>query len=216
MIRALAVLLVLAGCAASPARQSGPRIVTIEQAQLLSQVRFLNYDSGGARFDAEAPLPGGRVARISGSVDWRAHRAAGSLGTAGSSLGRARIAWTPATLTVTPAGGRAATRALAPRVSAVDTLLLLILQLAQSRPENPQLLIQQQASYVRADRSGGVPVAVFRGPAAGKGRTAVAPGEQRTFYWVDADGRLRRFEAHIAGTAQAAWVTFRDWGPQKP
>lgn len=153
-------LLLVSACTAEPG------VVSLEQAEVLAQVRSRGYEEGGAAFVANA-LGG---VRMEGVVDWRTHTA------------------TAARLDSPLAGGVARqVQALAPDTEPTDRLLLMVLNLASDRPENPQLLRRNQAHWMRSDTRDGIAVEVYRGP---------RPG--RTFYWVSADGLLRRFEAALA------------------
>lgn len=171
----------------------GPRGLSAEQAELLAGARFANYDKGRARFEAQVPLPDGSTGTLAGDVDWRRHVGRAVLS------GRTEVVWGPEKIQVRPLSAAAppVVRRADPEASPLDRALLMILQLGATRPENPQLLIQNQATWIRSDRVAEVPVQVFRGPAT----RDTAPGHQRTYYWLDADGLLRRFEARLSDSA---------------
>lgn len=164
-----ALLLLVSACTAEPG------VVSAEQAEVLAQVRSRGYEEGGAAFVANAS--GG--VRMEGVVDWRTHTATATL------QDRTRLAWTLRSLAVSR-GAAWQVRALAPDAEPMDRLLLMVLNLASDRPENPQLLRRNQAHWMRSDTRDGIAVDVYRGP---------RPGH--TFYWVSADGLLRRFEAEL-------------------
>ena len=63
-----------------------------------------------------------------------------------------------------------------------------MLDLGSDRPENPLLLQQDGAQWLRSDSVDGAPVDVF---------TATADGNAR--YWVDHDGLMQRAEVLVGG-----------------
>jgi hypothetical protein len=88
-------------------------------------------------------------------------------------------------------------------LSVFDAALAMILQLGDDRPENPLLLQQSDARWIRADRVGEVKVDVMTGPSP----EGAPPGAgTRTRYWVDATGHVLRMEARIGQSAE--WSTF--------
>lgn len=84
-----------------------------------------------------------------------------------------------------------------------DSLLaaaqLLMVGLASDRPENPQLLLQSGAKWLRADTVAGTPVDVVSGPIPQGGT------ESSYRYWIDKNGKLRRVEARLDGMS---WSIF--------
>lgn len=80
--------------------------------------------------------------------------------------------------------------------SALAAAQLVLLGLSSDRPDNPQLLLQSGATWLRSDSVDGVPVDVMSGPLA----TGATVSNLR--YWVDHKGNLRRIQARLDG---------RDW-----
>jgi len=83
--------------------------------------------------------------------------------------------------------------------SALAAAQLLLIGLSADRPENPQLLLQGGATWLRADEVDGQPVDVMTGPLP-QGST-----ESNLRYWVDESGTLLRLEARLDGRD---WSTF--------
>lgn len=203
----------LVGCGGgdgpSPSGDGG-KALEAAQAERLALVRFRNHETGTARFRAQVPSPAGALS-IHGLVDWRRHLASAVLRTEGRSDPDANglLQWSLRQVAFHPGGdidgdpptppldGRWTLRPIDAKSSDLDAFLLLILNLAYDRPDNPELLRTGPASarFLRRDRIGNSSVEVFSGPAQ---PTNPEPGPSRTRYWIDGDGRLRRFEARIA------------------
>lgn len=177
------------------------RALTAAEAEALAVVRFGNYRAGSVRGSISAPGPEPLDAEV--LIDFRRH-----LGFAvdRGSARPAQLAWDGDRVWVSvdavrdPFHGEAPAAARwrsAPlnATNPVDLFLALVLKLGSDRPENPQLLQQSTARYLRAASVDGHRVRVFSGP-----REAGASGSgSRTTYWVDRAGRLVRFEA-VLGT----------------
>ncbi|MGW7574823.1 hypothetical protein [Streptomyces sp. NPDC054765] len=221
---AAGLALVLTGCGGDDGRgkraAAGPRPLTTSEAELMSTVRFLNYQRVRGQIHATVPAAG-RTLRITGRVDWTTHTGYAQVLVPGQPQ-NILVRWDLRTAYVHPdsTGRLPATpprsgwqhRPLDPRANPVDAVLLLALSLGTDRPENAQLLRQGGASWLRSERLNGTPVTVIAGPKPpDSGDTAPpAPGtasgsaERRTRYWIDADGRLHRFAALVAG---GKWAT---------
>ncbi|MFC5721025.1 hypothetical protein ACFP1Z_12690 [Streptomyces gamaensis] len=212
---AAGLALVLTACAGDERPATGPRPLTVDEAELLSTVRFLNHQRTRSIVRATIPAAG-RTLKLDGRVDWSAHSGYAQvhvpdrqentlvrwdLGTASTRPAeRAELPDPPP-----PSGWQQ--RPLDPRTDPVDAVLLLVLGLSADRPENAQLLRQGGASRLGEENIDGTPVTVFSGPrppdSTGSAQDA-APSERRTRYWVDADGRLCRFAALVTG---GKWAT---------
>ena len=183
--------------------------MTAAQADRLSLARFTEYQLGASSIDALVPISG-QTFKISGRVDWTAHRALATIGsaTAGAPASAAQLLqWTPDWLAVRGTWQGAVPDAPPPDGwtfrqwqpgAELDTVLRLILELAADRPENAQLLRQSGAAVLRTDTVGGEPVTVYQGP------TSQTGTDSHTRYWIADDGSLLRFEARI-GT-DSAWA----------
>ena len=201
VIAALAVsALLLAGCA--PA-ESEPRPLTTAEAELLAVIRFNNFDAGTREIAMTVPGDGG--VRLKGWVDFATHvgYAAASDLAGEEPLGLVRWNFTnvgvregslPAEMLPPPTDGWVVGALDAS--SSINTAMAVVLSLGSDRPDNPQLLQQTDARWLRTDEVSGVPVTVFAGPSADAVATAdPVRGAELTRYWVDDDGLLLRFEA---------------------
>ncbi|MDM7830353.1 hypothetical protein [Cellulomonas edaphi] len=201
MRRVLVTLLAagLLGACGSGGDEARP--VTSEEAQTLAQVRFRNYDAGARVVAASTEDAQGPV-HLDGWVDFVDHVGYASLDQEGAAP--SLLTWDGESAALAPAA--AATAPLPPpaelasaqrspldaSASAEHALLLVLLDLGSDRPENPLLLQQGGARWLRSDEVQGAPVDVFTATSAGNAR-----------YWVDGDGLLRRAEVLVGGE----WVT---------
>ncbi|WP_329149428.1 hypothetical protein OIU91_23040 [Streptomyces sp. NBC_01456] len=221
---AAGLALVLTACGGGDGRgeraAGGPRPLTTSEAELLSTVRFLNYQRVRGQIRAAVPAAG-RTVQLTGRVDWNTHTGYARVlvpGQRQNILVRwdVRSAWLHPTangrLPARPPRSGWQHRPLDPRTNPIDAVLLLALSLGTDRPENAQLLRQGGASRLRSERLNGTPVTVIAGPRPPDSRdtappapgTATGSDERRTRYWIDADGRLHRFAALVAG---GKWAT---------
>jgi len=209
----LLALLAVVGCGGTTSSPAVPeeRGLHADEAEELAVMRFQNYRDGVLGGRIELPSSGGMTATV--AVDYRAHHGLGVI-TGGAPAGAspdaandaapALFAWDGSQVFSAlgaaddPFGGKLPPRhrwsraALNP-TAPVDNFLLLLLQLGSDRPENPQLLQQSSARFLRSDEVDGVPVKVFAGPAPADGDTT----QTRTRYWLDEDGFMRRFEVGV-------------------
>lgn len=198
--------LLLAGCA--PATPE-PHPLTTEEAERLALVRYLNYEAGLSAVHATIPTGAGTLV-LDGRVDFVTHVGHAALTTKGraDAASAGVLQWNPGLVAFRqglgaddplPRDGWQLRRLQ--KGAELDVVLLVILNLANDRPDNPQLLRQSTAQWLRADAVGGVPVDVFAGPAeAGK--------PARLAYWVDRDGRLRRLTVGLSTQETDAVLTF--------
>ncbi|MDQ7910995.1 hypothetical protein RB614_41560 [Phytohabitans sp. ZYX-F-186] len=192
----LTALLFLAGGCAEPPAEPTARIVSSDEAERLAAVLFLNHDAGGAHLTAVVPVPGLGVSQIEAIVDWRDHLGDGELVTLapdGRAIERQRVVWGLRSFATVGQKGDWQVDPLQPDRNPLHLALATSLRLASDRPENPQLLINNDASWLRADTLSGTAVDVFSGPRVGDGE-ARAQGAQQIHYWLDHEGRLRRLE----------------------
>lgn len=204
--RILLCALLLAGCAPSTVE---PHPLTTEEAERLALVRYLNYEAGLSAVRATIPTGAGTLV-LDGRVDFVTHVGHAALTTKGrtDTASAGVLQWNPTLVAFRQ--GLGAEDPLPPdgwhlrRLQSgaeLDVVLLVVLNLANDRPDNPQLLRQSTARWLRQDTVEGVAVDVFAGPAE-QGRTA------RLAYWVDADGRLRRVTVRLTGRTEEAVVSF--------
>lgn len=198
------ILGLVAGCSNDSATgPTGPRPIDAAQAEHLAVARFSTYKAGVVTVDAQIVSSTSTI-QISGWADMVKHNGYGLVSATG-----VRPFLTFWTMTKVSAQDTQAVRAPLPVPrSGWDTLplnkdasilaaaQLLILGLSTDRPENPQLLLQSGAKWLRQDAIGDTPVDVITGPIP-DGST-----ESSYQYWIDKDGTLRRVEARLDG---------RDW-----
>jgi len=211
----VAALAVLSACAGTPdAVEPTPRPVTTEEAQLLAITRFNNFDLGSRPFSTSVTETGAELA-LQGWVDYASH-----LGYATVDDGAAAphaLLWNDATVGVIPAEPDAMgdpplpipdladpawiSHPLDATASRLDALLVLIGSLASDRPDNPLLVQQTGALWLREDEVDGVEVTVFAAPPSDEPPDASSPpitaDTSPLRLWVDASGVLRRAEVRI-------------------
>lgn len=168
-------LLVAAGCApgggGEPEPAAGPRPVTVAESELLASVRFRNFDAGSRAIRATYPEQGHEV-KVVGWFDYTTHTGYALVSTDG--LPSDRIAWNGKVVAVTEGtrlgmplrsleGWQAGL--LDPRTSPLAVVLTVVAQLGADRRENPLLIRQGGALWLREDTTDDDrPVTVFAGP----------------------------------------------------
>lgn len=206
------VVSVLMSCARPDAM---PRELNTTEAERLALVRFVNYESRTASVTASVPSSAGKLV-LDGRVDFVEHVGYMTMRTEGrTDAGSAGLLqWNPQKLAFRQGAGQQAVdpapaadwalRPLGRAGSDLDTALMLLVNLAQDRPDNAQLLQQSSARWLREDKVGDTRVDVFEGPQ--------KPGQDaagRLRYWVGGDGRLHRLEARIGAREEVAVIDFR-------
>ncbi|MFC7405409.1 hypothetical protein [Georgenia alba] len=227
-----AALLLLAGCGDGGGDDRGgdsggggatPRPITSEEAERLAVMRFRNVDAGTRSLSARYEEQGHRV-EIDGWFDYGAGAGYGVVSTAGAP-GDA-VVWDDMRVAIAPeppdAVGeppssfeRWSIAPVDPQGSAVGSLFAIVAGLGADRPENPLLLQQGGALWLRTDRVGDQEVTVFAGPTAPSGEQggpAEGDGEQTSGpvdpdaanvrYWLDETGLAHRVEVRV-GTSWA-------------
>lgn len=221
-VLAVLCLVVLAACGGSGGSDGGsddgPKRLTQGQAELLATVRFRNYDAGvravTVTIAGSAADGAGGGGRLTGWVDFAGHLGYGSVEQGGAPLGSvlwdgtrmavAEGAPSPASFPIPAAGWRPT--ALDVRASALTQTLAILLDLGSDRPENPLLLRQSDAAFVRTDEVAGRRVVVLAGPSPAQAGSASPPApaaaddSTRVRYWIDADGLVLRVQLRLAGT----------------
>lgn len=207
----------------APAVQAA-RPLSQDEADRLAVVRFRDYQARTVPVDVTYPAQSGAV-HLSGDVDFRRELGYVRLSTDGRSdagstglvqFTPSAVAFEAGSFAQLPPDPQPAGWEVLPMVTTganpLHTVMRLVLGLGADRPENSSLLRQQGALWLRSDTVDGVAVDVFSGPSgsaaqtalptAGPPASAVADGGSRTRLWVDATGRLRRFEARIGSSTQ--------------
>ena len=183
----------LAACSSDDA----PRPVTQEEAERLALARMSVYDLGIADVELSVPVED-QTLRLQGLVDTQDHAGYALVTTQDDPPQHALLQWTlddkaiaatdATSLPAAPPGDGWTAAALVP-ADPLDSALLVTLNLASDRPENPLLLRQNGAMWAGTDTVDGRDVDVFLGP--GDDGTT----DERIRYLVDDDGTLLRVEA---------------------
>ncbi len=189
-----------------------PRQLTAGEAEQLALARFNLHQRG--QVPVTMDWRGSPDASISAILDLDSALGFGTISTKktdGVPAVSRYIGWNQAAIATAPLadGGGAptredwSTRALSTSVPQ-DIFLTLALTLGSDRPENPLLLRQGAARFLRRDRVRDVPVKVIQGP-----RPAGDERSSRTRYWLDKDGTLMRFQAYLGDRkGRFAQITF--------
>lgn len=214
LLPAMAVLVaLLAGCTATP---PADRSLTTEESQRLAVARFTNYDEGVR--EVSATLPGEPSVILTGWVDFANHRGLVSAGGSKDAPGEFGLyAWNGEMIAVLdgavesaalplPAGAWQIER-LEPTASVVQNLFAVALSLGSDRPDNPTLLQQSDARWLRADTIGDTAVDVITGPTSdGPAVGTPDPDAATVRYWIDERGRLLRVELRQKGGDGEDWI----------
>ncbi|PJJ65423.1 hypothetical protein [Compostimonas suwonensis] len=242
---AVASVVVLAACAPGTPGAPGTPDETAEtsapltqaQAERLAVARFTNFDDGVRSFTitipsgvAAAPDAGGVTTgsdglELRGWIDFATQIGYAAVEQNGASIGL--VQFTPQTIAVreTPTDGAPLPipadgwqqASLDTTASTLTAALGILLDLGSDRPENPQLLRQSDAAWLRSDTVGSgstaVDVDVFAGPSASSddgSSQAPTPLSERSRYSVGDDGELWRFEARLGGASEWTTIDFGD------
>ena len=210
MLPAIAVTVaLLAGCTPTAPTAPPDHTLTTDEAQRLAIARFTNYDEGVREIVAE--VPGERPVRFTGWVDFANHRGLVSVGTSKDAPGELGLyAWTGDSIAVRDGAVPAAElplpegdwqiEQLDPSSSVVQNLFAVALSLGSDRPDNPTLLQQSDARWLRSDTIDGTPVDVITGPTSdGPATSTPDPAAATVRYWIDDKGRLLRVELRQPG-----------------
>lgn len=241
-VTALAAALALATCLATclaacvgqadPPSQSAttapePRPLTAEEAQRLSVMRFMNFNASVRSIALEVDEAGTAYA-LHGWVDFAARLGYAALRSGSDS---ALVAWTAETIGSHPPVGDEdlpplpppvtsaddpdwSTSELAPSASRLHAALAVVLEAGHDRPDNPLLLQQTDARWLRSDEVDGVAVDVVAGPTSDHPfdpATSTGDGSDATIrYWLDHDSVLHRLEVRLGGSGDWTVVDFGD------
>ncbi|WP_261166241.1 hypothetical protein [Microbacterium sp. Marseille-Q6965] len=207
-----AAALLLTGCVPDqpePSASAAPRAVTEDEAQVLAVVRFRNYDAGTRAVEA-AYRDSGHEVRLNGYVDYATHTGYATVSIDGSA--RDLIVWDGAAVAISPDPPASAEPgpppasakgwtigALESGRSALETVLAVLAALGADRPENPLLIEQSDALWLREDTIGGQAVTVFAGPSENPQATSgtADPDGSGIRYWVDETGLALRVEVRL-------------------
>lgn len=217
IVSAILVGAVLAGCAVAPEEpDAAARPVTTEESQLLALARFRSFDVGSRPFTTDVRERGADL-HLQGWMDYSAK--VGYAAVTGEFDPQALL-WTSTTVGIIPAAVEGdqnpalpipapdneqwLSAPLDPASSRLDGLLAAIAGLGSERPDNPLLVQQSGALWLRADDVDGTPVTVFAAPPSDEPLSADSPPvEAETSalrLWVDELGLIRRAEVRVGDT----------------
>ena len=199
----------LAGCTAEP---RGPRPITEEEADRLSEVLFTSFQDGGASFSLSSLASDGTTIQMRGDVDFVGHAGLAEVVSTGPDAKVRGIAWyedtvleyIPSLVTLAEqqdlGGFRWVARAVDTDKYRVDTQLAIVRALASDVRENPQLLRQNGVTWVRDDTFNEVDVEIFQ-------------YGTNTKFWVEkGTTRLLRFEGNNSDGTAPVIIDFSDPG----
>ena len=204
---------VMTGCATGTPEVAPARAVTSAEAQLLAIARFQNFEARTRPFETAFTLSGVDVT-MRGWVDYVAQLGYASVE---GEFGTEAVLWTDSSLGAIPhptdSDGYPSFPIPSPdeplwqiqeldaSSSALGALVATISALGSERPDNPLLLQQSGALWLREDDIEGTPVTVFAAPASDApledGVDAVDPDASTLRLWVDSTGLLRRAEVAL-------------------
>jgi hypothetical protein len=184
------------------ARASAVRPVTVAESERLASVRFRNFDAGSRKVTATYSDQGHEVA-LEGWYDYTTHTGYGLVSADG--VPSDRVVWDGRVLAttagdhlgepVTSLGGWQAGR-LDARTSPLAVVLTVLAGLGADRPENPLLIRQGGALWLREDTAGRQDVTVFAGPA-DQQTDGADPDAAGIHYWVDQSGLAHRVDVRL-------------------
>lgn len=206
--------LLLASCGTQNAK-TVERPLSLDEASVLAQATFNNYDGGGATFEVNTVTePNGAQLRLVGVIDWKSHTGAANVWTPIESSTLKNVWWKddgvlelrPNLNDIISSMSMVESPVLLRRPNKskrLDQVLSIITGLASEQAENAQLVLQKTGSaYIRRDELRGQQVDVMR------------YGEQ-SIYWIATDSQqCLRFEAANKIGNQPIVIDFLQHGPQ--
>jgi hypothetical protein len=211
-LSAVAVALVLVLGLTACATPSGPRPITEEEADRLSEVLYTSFQDGGASFTYSSLWQDGTTTQMRGDIDFARHAGLAELVSTGPDAKVSGIAWfedtvleyIPSLLTLAEqqdlGGFTWVARPLDTVKYRVDAQLAILRALASDVQENPQLLRQNGVTWQRDDTLDGVAVEVFQ-------------YGLNTKFWVQkGTTRLLRFDGNNSDGNNPVIIDFTDPG----
>ena len=198
------LLLVFSVVACGGEEKESQRPLSSEEASLLAEVQYQNYELGGADFSVSAAFLGmGETLSMTGFVDWKNHTGRATVSAQGKESGIVEVLWNaemvlerhPMISKTLASMGTPGIEYVARKPDTtnrlIDRAISIIVSLASKERENALLIQQKEGSvFMRNDSLRQIDVMVLR-----YGKTLR--------YWVDpANSQLLRFEGDSsAGTA---------------
>jgi hypothetical protein len=212
-IMGLGLLLAAMGCGGSSG-EDGPRRFNDDDATLLANALFSNYESGGGTFRIVVQVAPGASIAMEGVVDWKNHRGHATVVGQGKEEGVQEVYWSETSVlerrdavnAVLAQTGRDGITFVARPVDTsryLDEVIASVAGVASQQRDNPQLLQQSEESeYLREDVLRDVPVTVLR-------------YDKLTTYWLAADdGRMLRLEGNNTPGTRPLVLDILTQGPQ--
>jgi hypothetical protein len=212
-ISIVSLLFVVSSCGSTKSETERP--VNIDEASILADVLWRNYEAGGAHFRlvAKSGTAEGDIA-IEGDIDWVKHLGYGRVAGGSQPHPVNEVWWDAHSVAEWRPSLENEVRKLIPtamnpvllrdpeqETRRLDQLLAIIVGLSASIPENAQLIFQKaDTSFLRTDVLRNRPVLVFR---YGK----------KTIYWIDEKEKtLLRFEGNTSTGKYPIIIDFQDFG----
>ena len=209
----VAACLLVALTAVSACANGGPHTVTNDEADRLAEALYSNGQAGWLTFELNAAPSPGETVRIQGEVDFADEVGYGLVTAVGEDSPVAGVIFTPTTIlenipTLVDAsaavGGPTFTWVGRPMDSSayqLDGLLGVVFGLATKQRDNPALISQSGARWLRHDTLRGTPVDVFE----------YSPQAR---FWIEQGGtRLLRFEGNNATLSRPIVIDVTKVGP---
>lgn len=235
-VLAVALAIGAAGCTATDATPetaataTGARPLTTDESQRLAAMRFQNFDAGTRAIETEVIDSGTRYT-VTGWVDFTTELGYGRI--EGGAPEATLLAWTHAGISThdgAPADGSVplpppatadgaqgwTSSMLEPEASRLHSLLAVVLHAGSERPDNPLLLQQTDARWLRTDTLDGLTLDVMSAPTADvvyipEESGAAGDGSDSPLrYWLDERGTLHRMEVRLGGAGEWTTVDFAD------
>lgn len=204
-------LVVMSACS-----DDGPHVVTDAEADRLAEALYANWDAGGATFELNAAPATGETVRVQGRVDFTDEVAYGLVTAVGEDSPVTGVIFTPTTILENiPAlvdasaavGGPTFTwveRDLDTSAYQLDGLLGVVFGLATQQRDNPELISQSGARWLRHDTLRGTDVDVFE----------YSPQAR---FWIEQGGTtLLRFEGNNVALTRPIVIDVTELGPVTP
>lgn len=198
----------------------GKRALSSDEANRLAITRFRNYEAGGRAVTITVPGTAGNLV-ITGSIDYRTKAGYGVVhGTGRDTSSDGLIEWTTTSVLVDPMASAPTAAPAAPPTSgwysrqlqntgsALDSSLLIALNLGSDRPDNAQLLPQNGAMWLGHGKVAGRQVDIMTGPNATRTASSTTGAAGSVRYWIGADGTMYRVEADVASENQPTVIDF--------
>lgn len=208
--------LAIALTAVTACSDSGPHTVTNAEADRLAEALYSNWDAGGVAFELNAAPAAGETVRVVGEVDFTDQIGYGLVTAVGEDSPVKGVIFTPTTILENiPAlvdasatvGGAAfiwVGRPMDASAYQLDGLLGVVFGLATPQRDNPELISQSGARWLRHDTLRGTPVDVFE----------YSPQAR---FWIERDGTtLLRFEGNNATLTRPIVIDVTEVGPVTP